>query len=96
MESVFMEFPEYTNEQNSLFISGTNYYPLTGSYLYAFDEGKFKIFSGEGNKLWIESSPRGSSDRKYTHPICAVKADNCTDFYGYRVFSSVILQSEAS
>lgn len=81
---------------NCLFISGTNYFPLSGKYLHAFGEGSFDIFTGVDGKLWIESSPSGSSRCKYTHPICAVRADNCTNLYGYKVFSSVISVDEAS
>jgi hypothetical protein len=81
--------------RNCLFISGTNYYPLSGKYLHAFGEGSFDIFTGRDGKLWIESSPSGSSKCKYTHKICAVRADNCTNLYGYKVFSSTLTIDEA-
>lgn len=79
-----------------LFISGTNYFPLSGKYLHAFGEGSFDIFTGVDGKLWIESSPTGSSRCKYKHKICAVRADNCTNMYGYKVFSSVFSIDEVS
>jgi hypothetical protein len=94
MSDTFQKY-QGISPHNCLFISGTNYFPLSGKYLHAFGEGSFDIFTGSDGKLWIESSPSGSSRCKYTHKICAVRADNCTNLYGYKVFSSTLSIDEA-
>jgi hypothetical protein len=67
---VSSHFPatQWRDKSDTVSIQMTNFFPLTGKYLYCFQEGEYEIYS-ENGLLKIACSPAGTSRVKYHHGV---------------------------